>query len=569
MTWYRFPIGALAATYMLGCDPGGGVSSCAEGERNVGGECVTVVARAVNLNSVGFVPGLIKQATFGGGTGAFQLVDADDNVVFEGTASAPVQSTETAEQDLRIADFSEFDNEGIYRLRAEGVGDSPAFRIGADVMTEVQRALMLGMYGQRCGEAVSLEWRGSTFQHGTCHTEDAWLDDYGEPDEKQPALFGWHDAGDYGKYTNNGALSLANMLFAWEQYPVLRTFAFGLPASEADGLPEFLAECRYQLDWLLRMQREGGGVADRVTTRSFDPMVSPEASVAKRFLAPVTSTATADFAAVVARASRAFAEHAPELAEEYREKALSAWQFLTENPTPVMAPQEVQRTYTGAYWSGDADDRLWAAAEIWELTGDDEALAFFEEKAQMVQVENYWDWSNLANFGTFTYLLSEREGRDPALVTKLTQALASGVEALRTTAENHPYGRPAGLQYYWGINGVIARMAVNVGVYDALSPDPRNRELIVKMLDHLLGRNYYGRSYVTGIGNDPPYYPHHRPSVTDGNPEPWPGLLVGGPWSDDGNAATAWADAANDYRTNEVAINWNAAMIYAVAAMMP
>jgi endoglucanase len=89
-------------------------------------------------------------------------------------------------------------------------------------------------------------------------------------------------------------------------------------------------------------------------------------------------------------------------------------------------------------------------------------------------------------------------------------------------------------------------------------------------LDHLLGRNYYGRSFVTGLGHDPAFYPHHRPSVADSVAEPWPGLLVGGPWSrENPRAATVWLDIATDYNTNEVAINWNAAMIYAAAALLP
>jgi endoglucanase len=565
MSWYRFPIGVLSTAVWIACDPGGG-TSCGEGERNVGGKCAAVLDSEVHLNSIGFLPGHTKQATFVGGSGAFEIVDEQDRIVFEGIASDPVNSSETGEQGLRVADFTAFDEEGVYQLRAVDAGESPKFRIGRDVMTEVVRVLMLGLYGQRCGEAVSIDYGGTKFEHGACHAEDAWLDAYGDASARQPALYGWHDAGDYGKYVNNGALSLGNMLFAWQQYPALAALEFGLP--DAKGLPHFLAECRFQLDWLLGMQREDGSVADRVTTRGFDAMVSPDASLGRRFLAPVTSTATADFAAVVARAARAFEGEAPELASVYREKALAAWQFLEEHQEPISVSQAERSAFTGAYWSGDADDRLWAAAEIWELTGDAEALAFFEQKAATVMVENYWDWQNLANFGTFTYLLSKREGRKPELVKQLTDALGAGVASLRDTADKHPYGRPAGVQYYWGINGVVARMALNIGVYDALVPDPRNRDLLVKVVDHLLGRNYYGRSYVTGIGHDPPYYPHHRPSVADGNPEPWPGLLVGGPWADTGNAATAWVDSANDYRTNEVAINWNAAMIYAAAALM-
>ena len=93
-------------------------------------------------------------------------------------------------------------------------------------------------------------------------------------------------------------------------------------------------------------------------------------------------------------------------------------------------------------------------------------------------------------------------------------------------------------------------------------------------LDHLFGRNFYGRSFVTGVGHEPPQSPHHRPSIADGIGPPWPGLLIGGPsgQSQDGMpvalAATSWKDDSNNYTTNEVAINWSAALAYALAAAL-
>jgi endoglucanase len=45
-------------------------------------------------------------------------------------------------------------------------------------------------------------------------------------------------------------------------------------------------------------------------------------------------------------------------------------------------------------------------------------------------------------------------------------------------------------------------------------------------------------------------------------------LLVGGP-SAGSPIATAWVDETADFRSNEVAINWNAALVYALAAYLP
>ena len=77
---------------------------------------------------------------------------------------------------------------------------------------------------------------------------------------------------------------------------------------------------------------------------------------------------------------------------------------------------------------------------------------------------------------------------------------------------------------------------------------------------HIFGRNHYNRSYVTGLGYKPPMNPHDRRSGADGIAEPWPGYLVGG-----GLNATNWNDIQDDYRTNEIAVNWQAALVYALA----
>ncbi len=84
-------------------------------------------------------------------------------------------------------------------------------------------------------------------------------------------------------------------------------------------------------------------------------------------------------------------------------------------------------------------------------------------------------------------------------------------------------------------------------------------------MNHLLGHNCYGRSFVTGIGFQPPLHPHDRRDNGEYLDHPWPGYLVGGPHP----KATDWHDEQADFRTNEIAINWNAALVYALAACLP
>jgi endoglucanase len=112
-----------------------------------------------------------------------------------------------------------------------------------------------------------------------------------------------------------------------------------------------------------------------------------------------------------------------------------------------------------------------------------------------------------------------------------------------------------------------------------ISSDPKYLDAATQQVDYLLGRNPFGRSFVTGVGFAPPVSPHHRPSNSDRMLVPWPGLLVGGPHKNprdpkakehaDVPAGKFWFDESSDYYVNEIAINWNAALIYALAGFVP
>jgi hypothetical protein len=174
-------------------------------------------------------------------------------------------------------------------------------------------------------------------------------------------------------------------------------------------------------------------------------------------------------------------------------------------------------------------------------------------------VRYWWDWGNPGNLGTFTYLLSQRDGRDAAVVGEYTDALRSSAESATTLSEQHAYGR-AIPGYAWGSNGSVARAVMNLMLAYRFFGDLRYLDASVRQIDHLFGRNVYARSQVTQVGDKPPLNPHHRPSIASGHT--FPGLLVGGAQPN----ARSWVDSSDNYTTNEVAINWNAALIYALAA---
>jgi len=179
------------------------------------------------------------------------------------------------------------------------------------------------------------------------------------------------------------------------------------------------------------------------------------------------------------------------------------------------------------------------------------------------EIDENWDWSDVSNLGMFTYALSKREGKNPEIAGTIRQNIIENADALVQKAQEDVYNRPLAGRYYWGCNGTVARQTVNLQVANKLQPNKAYIETALDAVNHIFGHNYYNRSYVTGLGIDPPMNPHDRRSGADGIEAPWPGYIVGG-----GHSATDWVDVEESYSHNEVAINWQAALVYALAGFV-
>jgi endoglucanase len=133
--------------------------------------------------------------------------------------------------------------------------------------------------------------------------------------------------------------------------------------------------------------------------------------------------------------------------------------------------------------------------------------------------------------------------------------------------------------YAWGSNGGVANYAVLLMAAHAVQPDPVFVSAALDDLHYLLGRNAFGLCWITQVGDRPYEHPHHRPSGGDSNPAPWPGLLSGGPNRYGGDAvidalpatppARRYQDDEASYASNEVAVNWNAALVFLLASTLP
>ena len=520
---------------------------------------------AIRLNTVGYLPGSPMAATVAEETGKFQVRRlADGAVVWEGELSPPRLNVDTGEE-LSTADFSALRaaQPGDYELVVLSSGERVRFRIDADLYREPFRLATRAMYLWRCGTPVHGEHAGQHFEHGPCHMDDALLDLVCQPGVSGPMTGGWHDAGDYNKYVVNAGATVGVMFRAWEDFgPAIEGVELDIPET-TPRLPDFLAELKWELDWLRTMQAADGSVYHKVSAKNFGGMISSDKDADPRYVVPWSSAATADFTAMMAQAARIYQPYDAEFAAQCLNAAKRSYAFLQANPREHKAEQ--REFQTGGYDAPDGDDKLWAAAELWETTGDPAALSDLEKRIEAnANVDVDWDWQNLKNLGLLTYLFSEREGRDAKLVQRVRKNLIAAADEIVAASKAHGYARPLGQKYYWGCNGTVARQAVVLQAAYRLTGDEAYRTATLDGLNHLLGRNHFGRSFMTGVGERPPLHPHDRQSEGDAVEAPWPGYLVGGA----NPKATDWTDRMEDYRTNEIAINWNGALIYALASQL-
>ncbi|RIK75974.1 MAG: endoglucanase [Planctomycetota bacterium] len=529
----------------------------------------------IACNTVGYLPGRPKQATLLGQVESFLIIRLRDGAtVLAAKASRPLLNEDTG-QTVSIADFSALTEPGQYALAADGTTRQVQFAIGEDVYVQPFQLVMRGMYLWRCGTAVTSLHQGDRFHHEPCHLDDALLEHVGGGRQRRVSVGGWHDAGDYNKYVVNAGATVGVMFRAWDDFKdPIQQVQLDLPES-GGKLPEFLAELKWEMDWLLTMQVDDGSVWHKVSTVDFGPFIPPDKEREPRYFALWSSAATADLVAMTAMAARYFAPYEPEYADKCLRAAKRSHAFLSREPADRRP--DLRAFKTGGYDSPDGDDRLWADAEMWETTGEREYLVAFERRLKspdangaarglqaIATFDADWDWPNLKNLGLFTYLFSKRDGRDPALVTHLQDSLRATADGIVKTANRHGYGRTLGTRYYWGCNGSVARQTMVLQAAYRLTGDEAYRNAGLDAIHHLLGRNVFGRSYVTGLGDRPPLHPHDRRSGGDEVEAPWPGYLVGGP----NPQASDWHDRQEDYRTNEIAINWNGALIYALAGYL-
>jgi len=143
------------------------------------------------------------------------------------------------------------------------------------------------------------------YKHDACHLEGAYHASSGKTGPHS-SKGGWHDAGDYGRYVVNSGITTGTLLWTWRcSAHESKNVKLNLPES-GNGTPDILNEIRWNLDWMLAMQDDDGGVWHKQTSEQFCEFVMPEKDQLVSYVIGTgaepfkSSCATGDFAAVMA-----------------------------------------------------------------------------------------------------------------------------------------------------------------------------------------------------------------------------------------------------------------------------
>ncbi|MBQ6806214.1 MAG: glycoside hydrolase family 9 protein [Lachnospiraceae bacterium] len=548
----------------------------------------------IALNQVGYLTDAVKKAvlTKGNSFQVFQIVDGENKAVLEKKAEA-FGMDEASQDEVSIADFSEITQAGIYFIK-DNTGDiSYRFAIGDDIYQPLQKDLLKALYYQRCGCALE-EKHAGVYTHACCHTGEAKLWENHEISKEVNG--GWHDAGDFGRYISPAAVAVAHLLYAYMLFPESFQEEINIPES-GNGVPDILNECRYELEWMLKMQDEEGGAYHKLTSAMHADFMMPEEDKSQFYLFPVSSMATADYAASMALASRVYAAYDKAFADKMMDAAKKAWSWLEKHPEYI-GFKNPENCNTGEYDDVcDKDERLWAAAEMFVATGEGKYQNVLKELCKENLGKTDFGWTDVSGLASMAILTDAKKQAEEGIRQEFRDIILAEADRLVKLREECGYMvamKPE--DYVWGSNMVVLNramlMVLACTMLEKTETDEKNSEIedsqlkmqkklyentALAQMHYLLGTNAVGYSYVTGYGENAYKNPHNRPTECDGIELPMAGWVSGGPSGIPYDETAiqnipqgtppmkCYLDHVMCYSLNEITIYWNSPAVFVTA----
>lgn len=538
----------------------------------------------IRINQVGYLPKGVKTVVVTESKATcFEVRDTTGKTVFQGDLK-DLGLWEPSNENLKKGDFSALQTPGAYEVWVADKGLSYTFDIKEDLYTQSLQKALKTYYFQRASLEITEEFGG------------IYKRPLGQPDSvvkyhistgKDTSLYkdgskGWYDAGDLNKYTVNAGVSVNMLYMMYDNYPELfPDNQLNIPES-GNGVSDLLDEIKWEMDWVLTMQDDDGGVFHKISELGWEWAVMPhEWNDKARFFIGKSTASALNLAAMCAYTARIFNDIDAAYAAKNLEAAKKAWQWSVANPEKHAV--DAYGVGSGAYDDTDVKDEfIWAAAELFVTTGEDEYKKYINDNYFAPKFEVCAWRTYMSNLGLYS-LLSEESKLEDAKKEQLKNEFIALADMMVDSSQIIPYGLPSAV-FEWGSNSEMLNRTIITSIGYELTKDKKYLDATTRMMDYILGENAIGMTFVTGEGDVYPMRPHHRQCFADGIEEPIPGFIVGGPnfkREDDVDKhcpscktdylreypATSYVDHFHSYASNEVTINWNASYAYVLAAI--
>lgn len=494
--------------------------------------------------------------------------------VLAGKLAGPWTDSDTGDTVFH-ADFSAYPGPGRgLRVEVPGLQPSDEFDVAADPFRPALYLAMRGYYYQRCGMALDPKYAGA-WTHGACHLEDAWFYFKEEGRGRRRSRGGWHDAGDYGRKMMTAGPTVGFLLTLCELFPgKVAELRLDIPET-GNGVPDILNEVRYELDWMFSMQEADGGVHHELNPLEFE-FSPPDRSNPKYYFWCVSSFATADLAAAMSMAARVYRPWDRAFADRCGKAAELAWHYLKRHPG-VVPPGGVKQgppnpPTLGYADDADADERFWAAAELYRTTGAAKYEAYARDHATADLALPYWQ--NVRAHGAIALILARQPGADEVLREKMKgqfMALA-GRELAQVQGDPYRVGQDG---YWWGSNSEVMCRAMILLLAHEFSGDRKYLDGGEELVHYVLGRNALDVCFLAGASAKSVKHIHNCWQSSAGIAGAIPGLVSGGPnaaFQDDvikrelppaTPPAKCFVDLPGCYSCNENDICYSAPLVFA------
>ncbi|MBD3345722.1 MAG: hypothetical protein GF401_11735 [Chitinivibrionales bacterium] len=382
---------------------------------------------------------------------------------------------------------------------------------------------------------------------------------------------GWYDAGDYVKF---------GLTTGWSAYCLLKgydVFPRGYDDNDSwdysgnpDGIPDILGEVKFATDYLIKAVISENTIVTDVGNAFQDHQqwVSGYQSTAARTVYTNTGADIAGlYAAALALMSNLYKEHDASYAQQCLDKAKSAFTFGLRNNK--LSEQQRDPTLGVFYENNTWKDKMACGAiELYRVTQDE----FYLDWAKVLQAEvpSHYYVMGTMNAGDLSAFELWRQGETGFTSSWMTDVnLALNRVVTESNASDCIKG--AFINSDWGVCRDAANAAFSAALAYMVKGDSRYKDFAFQQLNWVAGMSPFNKSYVVG-SNGGPTNPHHRNASTLGIQVD--GGIVSGP-SPNGsfdpnkpeNSSWSFTDSRDIYKNTEVAIDYNAGAIGALAFM--